>query len=147
MGHLYSDILVELHVPDFKKVKDFYGSIGYEVVWERKPDLNKGYLVLINGKSILNFYCGNNEVYNHDYFKRFPKDTPRGYGVELVIPVDDIVATYELFKKRCPDSIVNELSHEHSHKDFRAKDPYDYYLRFVERYNWIEDRDKQGNSI
>lgn len=35
MKPLYSDIMLELHVPAFQPVKDFYGSLGYEVVWEK----------------------------------------------------------------------------------------------------------------
>ena len=38
--------IVELNVPDFDKVKDFYGKVGFEVVWERKPEGKKGYLVI-----------------------------------------------------------------------------------------------------
>lgn len=28
---------IELHVPDFAVVKDFYGCLGFSVVWERSP--------------------------------------------------------------------------------------------------------------
>ena len=37
---------LELHVPDFEKVKDFYGKLGFRVVWENKPEGQKGYLVM-----------------------------------------------------------------------------------------------------
>lgn len=29
-----SNVILELHVPDFDTVKDFYGKLGFEVVWE-----------------------------------------------------------------------------------------------------------------
>ena len=147
MDDLLNDISIELHVPDFQKVKDFYGSIGYKIVWERLPNIDKGYLVMRNGRSILNFYCGNEEVYNHSYFKHFPKKSPRGYGVEIIIPIDDIEEFYTSFKNQHPNSIVSDLSQKHSHKDFRAIDPFGYYLRFVERYNWVEGRDEKGDPV
>jgi hypothetical protein len=77
MNELLGDIFVELHVPDFVIAKEFYISIGYSVVWEKKQADN-GYLVLKRNKSILNFYGGTEKVYEHDYFGRFPKDTSRG---------------------------------------------------------------------
>ena len=33
-----TDVLIELHVPDFKPVKDFYSQLGFEIVWEREPE-------------------------------------------------------------------------------------------------------------
>ncbi len=144
MDDLVSDVLLELHVPDFQPVKDFYGSIGYEVVWEKLEQDDNGYLVMRSGKSVLNFYCGNESVYEHSFFKKFPRTTPRGYGVEIIIPITNIEDFYEGFKKLHPDSIVTELNHKFSHKDFRATDPFGFYLRFVERNNWMDGRDKQG---
>jgi len=40
-----NNILLELHVDDFEKVKEFYGKLGFKVVWERKPEAKKGYLI------------------------------------------------------------------------------------------------------
>jgi predicted lactoylglutathione lyase len=42
MTNLTTDIQLELHVPDFELVKKFYGDLGFEVVWERKPQEKKG---------------------------------------------------------------------------------------------------------
>lgn len=64
--------LIELHVPDFEKAKEFYIKLGFEVAWERKPEDFKGYLVLKHGDNILCFWPGNEKVYNHPYFKNFP---------------------------------------------------------------------------
>lgn len=61
----YNSSLIELHVPDFEKIKDFYGKLGFEVVWERKPEKKKGYLVLRGGKTYsafgreMNLYSNN----------------------------------------------------------------------------------------
>ena len=44
-----NNTLLEIHVPDFKKVKDYYGKLGFEIVWERPPEGFKGYLVLRMG--------------------------------------------------------------------------------------------------
>src|SRR3990167_4809206 len=80
-----SSIIIELHVPNFETVKDFYGKLGFIAVWEIMPKEREGYLVMKMDKNILAFYCCNEEVYNHSYFKKFPKDTPRGYGTEIAI--------------------------------------------------------------
>lgn len=32
-----NSLLLEVHVPNFNTVKDFYGRIGFEVVRERQP--------------------------------------------------------------------------------------------------------------
>ena len=58
-----NNVLVELHVPDFGKVKDYYGRLGFEVIWERKPEGKKGYLVLKMQDNILCFWAGNEHVY------------------------------------------------------------------------------------
>ena len=68
-------MMLELHVPDFELTKKFYGDLGFEVVWEKKPEERKGYMVMRNKGSILNFYCGNDHVFEQTYFRRFPKDT------------------------------------------------------------------------
>jgi len=31
--------------------------------------------------------------------------------------------------------------------DFRMVDPFGFYLRFVERYNWVDGKDKEGNPL
>lgn len=148
MDELTTDILIELHVSNFDDAKSFYGSIGYEVVWEKQPNDNEGgYLVMRNGKSILNFYGGQESVWKHDFFSRFSQDTPRGYGVEIIVPIVDIEKFYEEFCKNHKGSIVKELNHKFSHKDFRATDPYGFYIRFVEKYNWVDDRDENGKLL
>lgn len=65
-----NNVLLELHVPDFEKVKKYYEKLGFEVIWERKPEGFKGYLILKMGDNILCFWAGNKHVYKHPYFKR-----------------------------------------------------------------------------
>ena len=137
MAKLVSDILLELHVPDFKLTKKFYKDLGFKVVWEKKPNERKGYLVMRKGDSILNFYCGNNHVYEQTYFKRFPKTTKRGYAVEIVIPLDDIEGFYKKIYKKYKTKVVEPIRLHFHKQDFRMIDPFGFYLRFVERYDWV----------
>jgi len=85
-----TETIIELSVPDFEKAKDFYTKLGFEVVWEEPPKGMNGYMVMKYGRNILCFFCGNEEVFNHPYFKNFPKDTIRGYGVEISLPIENI---------------------------------------------------------
>lgn len=131
-----SETIIELHVPDFGKVKDFYGKLGFEVVWERKPEGFKGYLVMKMDDSILCFWAGNDDVYNHPYFKNFPKDTKRGYGIEIVVFVDDVESYYEKVKKFA--NVVEELrTQPWGDKDFRIEDPFGFYIRFSSPHNTL----------
>jgi len=133
-----NNILLELHVPDFEKVIDYYGKLGFEVTWERQPEGHKGYLILKMGDNILCFWAGNEHVYEQSYFKRFPKDTKRGYGVEIVIMVKDIEAYYEKVKSFA--NVVEELETKPwGLKDFRTEDPFGYYLRITSLHNILDD--------
>lgn len=134
-----NNILLELHVPDFKKVKEFYSKFGFSPVWERKPEEDKGYLILRNGDNILCFFCGNDKVHDlQPYFSQFPKDTKRGYGVEIIIMVDDIEKKYE--KAKTFAKIVEELKNQPwGLRDFRVEDPFGYYLRFTEPHDILDD--------
>ena len=74
-----SDVFLELHVPNFDVAETFYRKLGFDVVWRHNAP--EGYMVMRRGMSILNFYAGTEKVYDQSYFKRFPRDTTRGYGV------------------------------------------------------------------
>lgn len=138
---------LELHVPDFVSVKDYYGKLGFRIVWERPPEANRGYLVMEMEGTIICFWPGTASVYDQPYFKQFPKDTPRGYGVELVIMVDDIDAYYEKVKGSA--NVVEPLKLQPwGSMDFRCTDPFDYYLRFTEPHNILDNSDAipEGNT-
>lgn len=142
MAKLLSDILVELHVPDFKTAKKFYSSLGFKVVWEKKPKEREGYLVMRRGSSIINFYCGNYHVYLQSYFKRYPCNTKRGYAVEIIVPIDDIERYYKKISTKYKSKIVGQLEKRFDKLDFRMVDPFGFYLRFVERYDWVNRKNK-----
>jgi len=132
-----NNVLLELHVPDFNKVKEYYGKLGFEVAWERKPEGFKGYMILKLEDNILCFWAGNEHVYEQTYFKRFSKDTKRGYGVEIVIMVENIDEYY--LKVKDYANVVEELVLQPwGLKDFRTEDPYGYYLRFTSRHDILD---------
>ena len=139
--YVLSGIVVELHVPDFRLAVDFYSLLGFTVVWERNE--KEGYLVMKRGPNILNFYCGTQEVFNHTYFRCLPPDTPRGYAVEVVIPVDDVHSLYDKISRVQEKTlnggrVVEELKLKPWGKyDFRMIDPFGFYIRICEPDNWL----------
>lgn len=152
MKKLLTDVMVELHVPDFEQAKKFYGDLGFAVVWQRKTDvLSAKFMVLRRGDSILNFFGGDETVYRQNYFKQFPRTTKRGYQVEISIPVDGVDELYKTIEKKYKNQIVQPLKERvfktTRRKDFRMVDPFGFYLCLIERYNWVDNRDKEGNPL
>ncbi|MEU7143756.1 hypothetical protein ABZ942_30240 [Nocardia sp. NPDC046473] len=130
--------VVELHVPDFGPVREFYTGLGFEVVWERAPEGKKGYLVVQLENNVLCFWCGNEYVYEQSYFRKFPESTTRGYGVEVVVMVADIEHQFgRVSDEGCVASPLKPR--DWGIKDFRVIDPFGYYLRFTEQLD-IRDR-------
>ncbi len=77
-----NNLIIELHVPDFNTVKDFYSKLGFEISMDDKPNEKvPGYLTMTRkdsmGNTMLNFYGGDERVYNQSYFKQFPKETKK----------------------------------------------------------------------
>jgi hypothetical protein len=129
---------LELHVPDFGQVKEYYGKLGFRIVWERQPEADKGYLVMEMDNTIICFWPGTDSIYDQPYFKKYPKDTPRGNGVELVIMVGEVEAYYEKVKDFA--NAVEPLKLQPwGSKDFRCADPFGYYLRFTEQHNILDN--------
>lgn len=140
-----NNLIIELHVPDLEKVKNFYSKLGFEVSMENKAnEKEQGYLTMIReddiGNTMLNFYGGDDRVYGQSYFKQFPKDTKRAYASEVTIPVKDIESLYELVMTNLKDYVVKPLcdieDHNHKWRDFRMEDPFGFYLRFTEILDW-----------
>ncbi|OGI63723.1 hypothetical protein A2914_00920 [Candidatus Nomurabacteria bacterium RIFCSPLOWO2_01_FULL_41_21] len=140
-----NNLIIELHIPDFGKVKEFYSKLGFEVISEDKKGKNyPGYLVLKRkdklGDTIINFYGDDDRVFNQSYFKKFPRDTIRGYAIELTMPTSNIEDFYSMVKSNLPQYIVKELQESRDDyrvwHDFRMADPYGYYLRFTELLDW-----------
>ena len=111
---------------------------------EHIPAEQPGYLVLKRksnlGDTLLNFYGGDDRVYNQSFFKQFPKETLRGYATEITIPVGDINSEYEKIKNTIPTAIVRELIEltdiNVKWRDFRMVDPFGYYVRITELIDW-----------
>ena len=92
------------------------------------------------GNTMLNFYGGNERVYNQSFFKQFPRDTKRGYATEITMTTSNIDEIYRAASTRLRKHIVRELKeledHGHIWKDFRMVDPFGFYLRFTELIYW-----------
>lgn len=136
-----NNLVIELHVPNFSKVKDFYSKLGFRVLSEDPVEDQLGYLVMERvdrlGRTLLNFYGGDERVSDHSFFKDFPKGTRLGYEVEITIPVDDVEAVYKNLPKDLKNRIRQELALKRwNKKDFRIEDPFGFYLRFTELVDW-----------
>src|SRR3972149_7564904 len=137
-----SDVFVELHGPNFEAVKDFYSKLGFKIVWEEPAHGQKGYLVMKKGKSLMGFYCGSNQVFEHHYFKQFSKTTPRGYAVEITIPIRNIEDYYQKICQKIESKyIVEPLKispwDKTPKKAFRLVDPFGFYLHFSKPMNML----------
>ncbi|PWU23014.1 hypothetical protein C5B42_04375 [Candidatus Cerribacteria bacterium 'Amazon FNV 2010 28 9'] len=134
-----TDVLVELHVPDFTAVREFYSKLGFEEVWSNPAQGQSGYVVMKRGTSILSFFCGNDEVYHHPYFQSIPRTTPRGYGVEIAIHIcdEDLEIYFNSVKERIPSECIVQTieTKPWGNKDFRLVDPFGFYLCFREPNN------------
>ncbi len=136
-----NDIQLELHVPNFDKVIEFYQKLGFVEVWSRRKGDGGDYLVMRRQHTVINFWPGNNTVWEQPYFKNFPHDTKRGYGVEIVIPVDDISTFYSSVKDFA--KIVEPLQLQPwGVQDFRVEDPFGYYLRITEPHDSSDQKYK-----
>jgi len=141
MKLIKNNLVLELHVPNFDEVKDFYSKLGFEVISEEPVGKELGYLVMKRkdslGDTIINFYGGDEKVYNHNFFKDFPKETKRGYEVEITIPVGDIKTYYQKVLPDIKARLVQDLTLKRwGKKDFRIVDPFGFYLRFTELVDW-----------
>ncbi|OGZ44387.1 MAG: hypothetical protein A3A29_01690 [Candidatus Ryanbacteria bacterium RIFCSPLOWO2_01_FULL_47_79] len=133
-----NNIVIELHIHDFDKARDFYSKLDFEVVSEDPIGEHLGYMVLQLGSTRLNFYGGEERVSDHAFFRDFPKETPRGYEVEITIPVDDVEGYYKKVLSKICGHIAQELIMKRwGKKDFRLVDPFGFYLRFTEPMNWL----------
>jgi dihydroneopterin aldolase len=119
---------VELHVPDFAPVRDFYGRLGFMV--EREEPGEDGYLVLRHESTRLAFWPGSAMAMTHHYFGRFPQGTVRGFGVEVIVVTSALDAMYA--RARELHCIVLPIeSRPWGRRDFRIRDPFGYYLRIT----------------
>jgi uncharacterized glyoxalase superfamily protein PhnB len=143
-----NNLALELHVPDFGPAREFYGIFGFEeLVYDPTSGSGSslGYLVLARrdsiGNTMINFYGDKDEVAKHARFRDFPADTPRGYAVEITVPVSDVDNLWQEIKHTLDESqISQELTLKRwGKKDFRVVDPYGFYVRFTELVDWGQD--------
>lgn len=130
-GQIRSSTLVELHVPDFGAVERYYGGLGFSKEFQ-EPE----YRVYRLQDNLLCFFGGSEGVYAHSYFKKFGANAPRGVGVEIILLVNNLD---ELFTRADQlNSVVAPISaRAWGARDFRAGDPFGYYLRFTEPYRVV----------
>ncbi len=125
-------VFIELHVPDFQMAIDFYRLFGFDIAVQKTE-----YLVMRKGESTINFYKGAEAVYNHSYFCQWPKDTKRGYAVEIIIFDDHLDELFGRVK-----NVVNVVApiklKPWGKRDFRVEDPFGFYLRVSEPYDWSQ---------
>lgn len=137
-----NSIFIEFHIPDFEIAKDFYSKLGFEVISDDKLIDGLGYFLMKRKGTVLNFYGGSGKVYKQSYFRQFSKNTPRGFEIELTIPIstDEIDDYFALAKRAIPNNVVQDLKWKKdrslSWRDFRVVDPFGFYLRFTEPINW-----------
>lgn len=132
-------LVLELHVPDFKEVKEFYGKLGFKVASEQPIGENLGYLVMQRDRTFINFYGGDDRVYGHSFFKDIPRSTHRGYEVEITVVVDDVETYYNSIQDGIRDSVVQPLvTKRWGIKDFRLRDPFGFYVRFTDPVAWLD---------
>jgi len=140
-----NNLVLELHIPDFEKARSFYAIFGFS---QLKYDptsgggSNLGYMILRRsdalGETHINFYGDKEKVSQHSHFKDFPPNTPRGYEVEITIPVSNVEELWNETKSKIPDSqIAQPLTLKRwGKKDFRVTDPFGFYVRFTELVDW-----------
>jgi len=140
-----NNLIIELHVPDLDMVKNFYSKLGFKItMYNKLNEKELGYLTMTRkdkiGNTMLNFYGGDDRIYNQSFFKQFPQDTKRGYATEITITTGDIEGIYKKATGELKDNIVRELKELEGHgrkwKDFRMVDPSGFYLRFTELIDW-----------
>ena len=145
MNKINNNLVLELHIPNFSKARDFYALFGFN---EQSYDPTSGggsdlgYMVLKRednlGKTMINFYGDKEKVSQHAHFKDFPVNAPRGYAVEITVPVSDVEILWNSVKDKLSlEQIAQPLTLKRwGKKDFRIIDPFGFYIRFSELVDW-----------
>lgn len=145
MDKIVNNLILELHVPNFDKERQFYAIFGFKQI---KYDPTSGggstmgYMILKKedslGETHINFYGDDERVVEHAHFADFPDNTPRGYAVEITIPVANVRALWGDVKDKLePLQIAQPLKLKRWGKeDFRVIDPFGFYVRFTEVVDW-----------
>ncbi|MCL2037706.1 hypothetical protein FWG95_01730 [Candidatus Saccharibacteria bacterium] len=139
-----NNLVLELHVPSFAPVREFYGKFGFcELDYDPTSGggSDMGYLTISRtdkfGMTMLNFYGDKDKVAKHGHFGDFPPDTPRGYAVEITVPVFAIDELWQKIKDDKEVKISQDLvTKRWGKRDFRVVDPFGFYVRFTELVDW-----------
>jgi len=140
-----NNLVLELHVPSFELARQFYDIFGFEDLSYDPTSgggSDLGYLVLTRkdpiGDTMLNFYGDKEKVAQHTHFKEFSADTPRGYGVEITVPVSDVKGLWEQVVGQLIETTISEplTMKRWGKQDFRVVDPFGFYVRFTELVDW-----------
>lgn len=135
---------VELHTTDFPATLAFWTGLGFAPVWYHPAPGHAGYLVLQMGPRIICYWPGNESVTENPQFGSLPSDSPRGYGVEIVLTVPDLPAFYE--KVLAAGAVVQTMrTHPCGLLDFRFLDPTGYYFRVNEDHDPTVPRPADGD--
>ncbi len=144
-GEIDNNLVLELHIPSFQPARDFYGLFGFK---EQMYDPTSGggsdlgYMVLRRADSIgdtqLNFYGDKDKVAQHARFNEFPADTPRGYAVEITIPVSNVESLWKNLEGKLDEAAISQplTIKRWGKQDFRVIDPFGFYVRFTELVDW-----------
>ena len=72
---------------------------------------------------------------------KFPAQTKKGYAVEIVLLEDNVKEFYEKIRDKV--KVVAPLKLKPWGKwDFRIEDPFGFYIRIGERYDWINKKEE-----
>ena len=142
---IINNLVLELHIPDFDKARNFYSLLGFKEITcdpTSGGGSTLGYMVLKRtdglGNTLINFYWDSPLVSEHSFFKDFDKNTPRGYEVEITVPVSEVNKLWEEVKGQLQEkNIAQPLTLKRWGKsDFRVIDPFGFYIRFTEIVDW-----------
>ena len=143
-----NNLVLELHVPNFQSERDFYKTFGFEQTYYDPTSgggSELGYMVLTRkdeiGDTRLHFYGDGDRVYDHAGFNNFPADTPRGFEVEITIPVSDVEGLWNFVSSKLDEKIISQplTTKRWSKRDFRVIDPFGFYVRFTELVDWGQE--------
>ena len=145
MNNIQNNLVVELHIPDFEGARAFYAYFGFhQLIYDPTSGGGStlGYMVLeredVVGRTLLNFYGDKKEVSGHAHFENFSPETPRGYAVEITIPVSNVENLWNSVKDKLKPSQISQplLLKRWNKYDFRVVDPFGFYVRFTEPVDW-----------
>ncbi|MBI1973964.1 hypothetical protein HYS54_04075 [Candidatus Micrarchaeota archaeon] len=127
---------VEFFVSDLRRSFEFYRKMGFETFQTTEAT----YGLVKFGQTVVGLYASGDKITQHSWFGRFPKGTPKCYGVELIVVVPDIKKQYGVILNSVGKSFVaQDLQMKRwGVRDFRMHDPDGYYIRFTEQFDFLK---------